>query len=243
MEARRFAAGAFEGPLDLLWALIRENRVSVFDIPINEITEQFLSWLDHAESVELGDLSDFYRMAARLIHIKSREMLPVRDSEGDDVGDDDPRGELVDSLIEHQRFRMLSALMERTEDDSAWSFERRRIRRAVPEPDPSEGWEKVDAGALLSEMQRLFRGMMASWSDARILDMYEEISVGEKLTLMEELFDRRGECRFTDLVVREGNGLDVVCAFMAVLEAVKFKMAVVWQNRMFGDIRICRCAA
>ena len=72
---------------------------------------------------------------------------------------------------------------------------------------------------------------------------YEEISVNEKITLMNELLEKKDECMFTDLIVRHGNVLDVICAFMALLEAVKFKMATIMQNRMFGDIKICRYAA
>ncbi len=68
--------------------------------------------------------------------------------------------------------------------------------------------------------------------------MYEEISVSEKITLMNEFLEDKGECFFTDLIVRKDNLMDIVCAFMAILEAVKFKMACIYQNRMFGDIKI-----
>ena len=73
--------------------------------------------------------------------------------------------------------------------------------------------------------------------------MYEEVSVNEKITLMNEYLDTKGECMFTDLIVRKGNELDVICAFMAILEAVKFKLATILQNRMFGDIKICKYQA
>ena len=74
---RRYTVGEFDGPLDLLWALIRDNKINIYDIPIAQITEQFLEYLDYAASFELSDLSEFYSMAARLIYIKSRMMLPV----------------------------------------------------------------------------------------------------------------------------------------------------------------------
>ena len=79
---------------------------------------------------------------------------------------------------------------------------------------------------------------MSNYKTEHILDLYEEVSVNEKITLMNELLETKGECMFTDLIVRKGNLLDIVCAFMAILEAVKFKMASIWQNRMFGDIKI-----
>ena len=84
-EKRRYTVGEFEGPLDLLWALIRDNKINIYDIPIAQITEQFLEYLDYAASFELSDLSEFYSMAARLIYIKSRMMLPVEVKIDDDL--------------------------------------------------------------------------------------------------------------------------------------------------------------
>ena len=93
---------------------------------------------------------------------------------------------------------------------------------------------KIDTWDLL----KTFSTLVSSYNSERILDLYEEISVSEKITLMNELLEERGECFFTDLIVRKENLLDIVCAFMAILEAVKFKMASIYQNRMFGDIKI-----
>ena len=87
-------------------------------------------------------------------------------------------------------------------------------------------------------MLKTFSSLISSYSAEKILDMYEEISVSEKITLMNELLENNGECSFTELIVRKENLLDIVCAFMALLEAVKFKMASIYQNRMFGDIKI-----
>lgn len=241
-NGHRYRAGEFEGPLDLLWALIRDNKINIYDIPIAQITEQFLEYLDYAASLELSDLSEFYSMAARLIYIKSRMMLPVEVKVDDELDFDDPREELVDRLIEYQKFKQLSNLIEEKQDESEWSFERKKIQRVLPFEDENL-WERVDTWDLLEQMQKMFRTLINQYSDQKILDMYEEISVNEKITLMNELLDEKSECMFTDLIVRRGNMLDVICAFMAILEAVKFKMAVIYQNRMFGDIKICKYSA
>ena len=82
--------------------------------------------------------------------------------------------------------------------------------------------------------------MVSRYSNEKILNMYEEISVNEKITLMNELFEKNNECMFTDLITREGNEMDIICAFMAILEAVKFRMITIMQNRLFGDIKICK---
>ena len=216
----RYTVGEFEGPLDLLWALIRDNKINIYDIPIAEITEQFLEYLDYAAQVDLGDLSEFYNMAARLVYIKSRMMLPVEVKVDDGLDFDDPREELVEKLIEYQKFKKLSVLMEEKEDESEWSFERKKIQRVLPFDD-DEMWETIDTWDLLQQMQKIFQNLISSYSDSKIIDMYEEISVNEKITLMHELLEKKSECMFTDLIVRKGNVLDVVCAFMALLEAVK----------------------
>ena len=234
---KHFVLEDFDGPLDVLLFLIKKNEVNIYDIPIGQITEQFLEYLDFAVTPDLENLTDFYAMAADLLYIKSRMLLPVEVSFGEDELED-PRQELVEKLIEYQKFKKLSALMEEKEDESEWSFERKKIQRVLPFEE-DDLWERVDTWELLQDMQKIFKGLVSSFSSEKILDMYEEISVNEKITLMNEMLENKGECFFTDLIVRKGNILDVVCAFMAILEAVKFKMASIYQNRMFGDINIC----
>ena len=97
-----FKTAKFEGPLDLLLALIQKAEVNIYDIPISEITDQFLDYLHHAKEIGLGDLSEFYKMAAELIWIKSQMMLPVEVEFGEEYVD--PREELVERLLEYSKF-------------------------------------------------------------------------------------------------------------------------------------------
>lgn len=226
-----FKLGTFEGPLDLLLFLIKKNEVNIYDIPISEITEQYMDYLDFAVTTDLANLTEFYALASDLLYIKSRMLLPVEVAFDDDI--EDPRQQLVDKLIEYQKFKKLTELMEQREDESEWSFERKKIQRVLPFEE-EELWEKVETWDLL----KTFSSIVKQYSSEKILDMYEEITVSEKLTLINELLEEKGECMFTDLILRNGNIVDVVCAFMAVLEAVKFKNATIYQNRMFGDIKI-----
>ena len=236
---RRFAAGEFEGPLDLLWFLIHKSEINIYDIPIAQITEQYLEYLDYAVQTDLGDLSEFYKWAAMLLNMKSKMLLPVEITY-DDEEIEDPRQELVDKLIEYQKFKKLSELMEEKEESAEWRFERSKIQRVLPFDERDSDWEQVDTWDLLQQMQKLFKSMVSQYSNEKILNMYEEISVNEKITLMNELFEKKNECMFTDLITREGNEMDIVCAFMAILEAVKFKMITIFQNKLFGDIKICK---
>ncbi len=236
---KRFAAGEFEGPLDLLWFLIHKSEINIYDIPIAQITEQYLEYLDYAVQTDLGDLSEFYKWAAMLLNMKSKMLLPVEITYEDEEVED-PRQELVEKLIEYQKFKKLSELMEQKEDTSEWNFERSKIQRTLPFDDNENEWEQIDTWELLQQMQKLFKSMVSQYSNEKILNMYEEISVNEKITLMNELFEKNNECMFTDLITREGNEMDIICAFMAILEAVKFRMITIMQNRIFGDIKICK---
>ena len=240
-QKRKFAVGeVFDGPLDLLWSLIRENKLNVYDIPISEITDQFLDYLDYAVELDLHDLSEFYLWAAKLCSIKSRMLLPVEVRISDDEGMDDPRAELVEQLIEYQRFKKLSMLMEEREEQNEWSFERKKIERFLPFEDDESQWQKMDTWHLLEDMQKIFRNLTNVNPDEFVIQKDMEIAPNEKIELMSELLQKNGVCMFTELITRKGNELDVICAFMAILEAVKLKMADIYQNKMFGDIKICR---
>ena len=238
---RKFKAGDFEGPLDLLWYLIHKSEINIYDIPIAQITEEYLEYLDYATETDLGDLSEFYKWAAMLLNMKSRMLLPI-EIVYDDEEAEDPRQELVEKLIEYQKVKKLSELMEEKENTSEWNFERSKIQRVLPFDERESEWEEIDTWDLLQQMQKLFKNMVSQYSNEKILNMYEEISVNEKITLMNELFENRNEFMFTDLITRSGNEMDVICAFMAILEAVKFRMIRILQNKLFGDIKILKRA-
>lgn len=229
--AYHFRLQQFEGPLDLLLFLIKKNEVNIYDIPVAQITEQYLEYLAYATELDLERLTEFHVMAANLLYIKSRMLLPVEIEADDDI--DDPRQELVDKLIEYQKFKKLSELMEEKEREAEWVIERKKLQRALPFAD-EELWERVDVWDLL----KTFSSLMTNLSSERIIDLFEEVTVNEKMALMTELLEKKGQCSFTDLVVRSGSVMDIVCAFLAILEAVKFRMVSIYQNKMFGDIVI-----
>ncbi|MDR2481654.1 MAG: segregation/condensation protein A [Spirochaetaceae bacterium] len=226
-----FTLERFEGPLDILLYLIKKNEVNLYDIPISEITEQYLSYLKFCEKLDLDDLTDFYATAAMLLYIKSRMLLPVEFNEEDEI--EDPREELVDKLIEHQKFKKLSELMEEKEREAEWVIERKKLQRSLPFDD-EKLWEKIDVWDLLKTFSNLTKNL----SIERIIDLYEEVSINEKIVLIEEFIEKKGELMFTELLVRKGSLMDVVCAFLAILEAVKLRLITIYQNKMFGDILI-----
>ena len=229
-----FKINQFEGPLDLLLFLIKKNEINIYDTPIAQITEQYLEYLATAPIFDMEEVSEFHAMAATLLLIKSRMLLPVELKADDE--DDDPRQELVERLIEYQKFKKLSELMEEKEAEAEWAIERKRLERSLPFAD-DELWIKADVWALLQTFSGLLTNLAGEGME-RIVNLYEEVSINEKTTLLREILEDKGECRFTDLVIRHGSILDKICAFLALLEAVKMRMVLVLQHRMFGDILI-----
>ncbi|MDR1868913.1 MAG: segregation/condensation protein A [Treponema sp.] len=225
-----FKLSEFEGPLDLLLYMIRKNEINIYDIPVAQITEQYIEYLCGAETMDMEDLTAFHAMAATLLYIKSRTLLPVEMDEDADM--EDPRAELVERLIEYQKYKRLSELMEEKENENEWVIERRGLRQNLPFAD-DDMWEKVE----IWDIVKTFSALAFNLPAERILDLYEEVSVNEKTTLLLEFLDNKGECRFSELIVRSG-AMDVVCAFLAVLEAAKMRMIALYQNRLFGDILI-----
>ena len=229
-DKQHFHLGDFDGPLDLLLFLIRKSEVNIYDIPIASITAQYLSYLSYATRVDLDTMTEFYLMAATLLYIKSKMLLPMELNLDDEI--EDPRRDLVEKLIEYQKFRKLSDLMAQKEGEVEWIIERNQSQRILPFSD--EGiWDQVSVWDLL----QTFSSLLSTLSSERIIDLYEEVSVNEKITLVSELLEDREEFLFTELV-RRRSILEIVCAFWAVLELVKEKRITVLQNRLFGDILV-----
>ncbi|MDR2470720.1 MAG: segregation/condensation protein A [Treponema sp.] len=228
---RRFKVREFEGPLDLLLFLIKKNDVRISDIPVAEITKQYLEYLKYVAILDLEDLTEFHGQAVELLYIKSRMLLPV-EIDLDEI--EDPRQGLVEKLIEYQRIKKLTGLMEERSREAEWVIERKKMQRPLPFKE-EEIWEELDVWDLVKTFSALMDGI---GGDERIIDLYEEVSINEKITLLSELMETRGECGFTDLVARRGSIMDIICAFLALLEAVKERMVTIYQNRMFGDILI-----
>ena len=230
-EQPAFRLGDFEGPLDLLLHLIGKSEINIYDIPIARITEQYLQFLSYATRVDLDNISDFYVMAATLLLIKSRMLLPQEMEMEDEY--EDPRQELVERLLEYQRFKRISELMAERAREGEWRIE--RGQKVLPFPD--EGmWEEASIWDLLTT----FSTILSSISNERIMDLHEEVSVSEKKALMLEILEEREECLLTEVLSDSRSVMELVCAFMAILELAKARLVSIYQNRLFGEIRLRR---
>ncbi len=231
-DGYKFKLNQFEGPLDLLLFLIKKSEINIYDIPISEITEQYLEFIEYAAQVNLDNISEFYVMAATLLYIKSRMLLPVEVDFEDEL--EDPRQELVNRLIEYQKFKKISDLMMDKEEENEWAIERKKKQRILPFDEQEDMWDQIDVWELL----KTFSSLISSISSERVIDLYEEVSINEKISLINELLEDKEYCLFTELIIKEQSIMEVVCAFLAILEMVKMKRIKIYQNRMFGDIRI-----
>ena len=230
-EKQSFKVEKYKGPLDLLLFLIRKAEINIYDIPIAAITEQYLGYLKYATRVDLEHLTDFYLMAATLIWIKSRMLLPVEVDLEEEI--EDPRRDLVEKLIEYQKYKKLSELITEKEEEAEWIMERKPSQIVLPFLD-EEVWESISVWDLF----KTFYTIISSLSAEKTIDLYEEVSINEKITLINEYLESRGQFLFADLLTRSRSLMELICSFLAVLEMVKARVIQVFQNRLFGDILI-----
>jgi segregation and condensation protein A len=222
----------FEGPLDLLLHLIKKNEVSITDIPIATITEQYLATLEVMQTFNLDVAGEFLVMAATLIHIKSRMLLPMADDEDDAEEGTDPREELVRRLLEYQRFKDAADQLERRELLTRDVF----VRSVAPaEAIPAPGFRDVSVFELLTALKRVLDRLP---KDAVHEVMLEKITVREKMTLLLDQLRTQRKILFESLFAEVMTRMDVVVTFLAMLELVKVRAIRIFQEEATGPIQI-----
>lgn len=218
--------------MDLLLHLIKKNELSITDIPIATITEQYLSTLELMQSLNLDVAGEFLVMAATLIHIKSRMLLPPGENEDEEEEEGDPREELIRRLLEYQRFKEAAEELERRELLSRDVFVR---RSEAPEEAETVGFESLSLFDLLSAL----RHVLERFPEERIHEVaLDAISVREKMSFLLDELRRRGKVIFQSLFETATSRLEVVVTFLAMLELVKIRAIRVWQEERIGPVVI-----
>ena len=224
----------FEGPLDLLLHLIKKNEVSITDIPIAAITEQYLATLEVMQSLNLDLAGEFLVMAATLIHIKSRMLLPAGDgtTEEDDDDGEDPREELVRRLLEYQRFKDAAEQLGQREILARDVF----IRSGTPVEDvPVPNLREVSVFELLNALKRVLERLPKENVHEITLD---KITVREKMTFLLDTLRARSKVLFDALFAEVKTRMEVVVTFLAMLELVKARAIRIFQDELGGPIQI-----
>ena len=226
----------FEGPLDLLLYLIRKNEIDIYNIPVALITEQYLEYLDLMRSLNLDLAGEYLVLAATLIHIKSRMLLPPVESEDEAEEGEDPRAELVQQLLEYQAFKEAALSLE-----GRPLLERDVFTRGSPLEEPSEadGDQEAMIEVGVFELIQAFRRIIAG------LDRPEDLAIdAEKMSLTDrinEIMERLSEEKqltFTELLGERMDRKRIVYTFLAILELMKLRMVRAYQAGPFGTIRL-----
>jgi len=223
----KITLGDFEGPLDLLLYLIRQEQVNIYDIPIARITDEYLRYLNLMQELDLTVAGDFLVMAAQLIEVKSRMLLP-RDPLAEEEEMLDPRAELVNRLLEHEKFKAAAEML--------WSratVERAVFTRAEIETDKNN--PEVVVG--LFDLLRVFQEILARHKEEILLEIErEEISMAEMIDRLRNMVRSAGEVNLMTFFGRAKSRRELVVAFLSVLELVRMSEISLVQSETFGAI-------
>lgn len=220
---------AFEGPLALLMHLIEKSQIDIYDIPIAKITEQYLDFLKDMEEFNIEVASEFLVMAATLLQIKSRMLLPrpvINEAPGEDV---DPRQELVERLVEYRKYKQIAQLLNQLGNDREKYFFRfpQEFAKQIPLPE----------GLCLDDLLKAFAALLESAIPDFAVIAPEEISVKDKMhDIMTLLRNNNGSLEFAKTIIRTGTRSEFIAAFLALLELIRLKQIVIHQEKQFSPI-------
>jgi segregation and condensation protein A len=231
MEEYKIKLEAFEGPLDLLMYLLDKNKIDIYDIPIAEITEQYIAYLNQFKEFEIEIASEFLVMAATLLKIKSKMLLPKPDLE-DDLDEGDPRAELVARLLEYRRYKEVSVVLEDMAQKKSHIFSRK----------PKELAEVTLplANLDIKELVQAFKNVLAANEPKKnALVAKEKFTVADKMGAIAELLEKRGrKIIFEEMFDGAYDKLEVIVTFMAMLELIRLGKITAEQKGAFTPIFI-----
>ncbi len=234
----------FEGPLDLLLHLIEKNKVSIYDIPIVLITEQYLEYVSHMETKDLNVVSEFLVMAATLIDIKSRMLLPVEvNEEGEE---EDPRAELVARLLEYKRYKyMASELIMMEQGAEQRLYREPSVPDEVSKYQPPVDLDQLLDGLTLARLQGIFEAVMKRRADKvdPIRSKFgtirrEPVSLERKIKNVMDYARKHRKFSFRQLLEQQADRVEVVVTFLSILELMKMGKIYLTQEELFDDMNI-----
>lgn len=226
----------YEGPLDLLLDLIRKQQIDIWDIPIARITAQYLEYVERAAALDMELGSEFIFMAATLIHIKSRMLLP-KDPELEKMSpEEDPRRELAERLLEHERFKNAAEMLQqkRLIEENVWSNP--QIRDFVSDEDGP------DLAVSLMDLVKTFEQVLERAKTRPVFQVnHEDVSVPDMVQYLKALLKSKGrgeKIGAADLFEQQRSRRGMICLFLAILEMVKMQAVVLVQKDAFGEIAL-----
>jgi segregation and condensation protein A len=235
----KFQLDMFEGPLDLLLYLIKKDEINIYDIPVARITEQYLEYIEMMKMLDLDGIGDFLVMAATLLQIKSRMLLPPDPNQAPDA--EDPRMDLVRKLEEYQRIKEAAEILRDRADKRQDLFARRIDQEALTEirDDSKEVYFEANLFDLITALSK---ALQTKPQKGTYEVVQEEFTVEDKVTLIRHVLVERPSIMLTELFEQARTKMEVIVTFLAVLELCRQKTLVVVQKRLFSDIELLKNA-
>ena len=228
----------FEGPLDLLLYLIKKEEVDIYEVNLTKLATQFLEYIEVMRQLDLEIAGEVLVMAATLMYIKSRELLPVEDRATPETEDDDgadPRWELIRQLVEYKKFKDAAGQLQMLEERQENVFARTPFQPSFEAPAQQP---EVSLFDLINAVNNILK-RVSQREDAR--DVFEEKwTVSEKIAHLLQLLAEKTALRFSDLFAAATSRSEVVVTFLAMLELIRLRQLVAVQNEPFGEIEIRR---
>lgn len=231
----------FEGPLDLLLYLIKKEEVDIYEVNLTKIATQFIEYVEMMRRMDLDIAGEFVVMAATLMYIKSRELLPV-DQQVKVEGDEeelDPRWDLIRQLVEYKKFKDMAARLQERETTQEQIYPRVPPKTDLPEPEDSRN--DVSLFDLLNAVSAILKRHQQK-EDAPVITE-ERWSVSEKIALLREMLQERPVVRFSEFFAGARSRSEVIATFLAMLELIRLHFLAASQSEAFGEIEITRAPA
>lgn len=234
---------AFEGPFDLLFHLIEKNEIDIYDIPINDITEQYLHYIYEMEKLDLDITSEFLVMAATLIEIKSKMLLPkdVFIDEGIEIEDIDPRDELVRRLLEYKKYKAITEEFKKREGLYNRIYFKAKEEIIFESHDHDKILDNLEINDLINAFNKLLKDTSKKIQDPnynlREIER-EPVSIEDKLVDILNILNHKKKITFQSIFTSAADKLEVVVTFLALLELMKVKKIKVIQEKCFDGIMI-----
>jgi len=226
----------FEGPLDLLLYLVKKDHLNIYDIPIAQVTEQYLEYINLMQLLDLNIAGEFMVMAATLLQIKSKMLLPAEELAVEEA-QEDPRAELVRRLLEYEKFKEIAETLRKREEEQREVFKRPKVEIEAALPDEKEVYFEASIFDLINAFSRALKDVPKEVFYEVIKD---EFTIEEKVHDILHLLLLRPSVRISELFNKAKHKIEIVVTFLAILELVRMKEIVARQNELFQDIEILR---
>ncbi|MCK4755051.1 MAG: segregation/condensation protein A, partial [Calditrichia bacterium] len=226
----------FEGPFDLLLFLIRKHEIDIYDIPIHDITNQFLEYIKLMKILDLEVAGEFIEMVASLMNIKARMLLP-KPVFGDEDDVEDPRTELVQRLLEYKKFKEAASEMSEFEEHRRKMYSRKFFLR--PEDEKPSSTEEYLQNVTLFDLLLAFKKALDNMPKVTYHEVKKiEVTIEEQTEYILNLLDAQPNILFSEFIEKLKDRIVIIVTFLALLDLIKLRKIIVRQSRVFDDIKI-----